>query len=150
MWVCEWVRRNRERKRKRSAGLDWEFSDTWWSSIWQKTRLINHAYTNPPPPTNTMASTLMGCPFDVKPSTHTPCHSIHGCYMMIVNTYTCFPSSSLYGKILKCRQLAPGQWTQWQGSALLCQALSCQILYQLSQAGARGAGTRAQRVFCSS
>lgn len=40
--------------------------------------------THPPmsPSTNTIASTQMGCPFDVKPSTHTPCYSIHGCYML--------------------------------------------------------------------
>ncbi len=63
-------------RRNRNAGLDWE---CWRSSIWQAAEV-----THPPkcPSTNTMTLILMGCPLDVKPSTHSPCYSIHGSCMM--------------------------------------------------------------------
>ncbi len=159
MWVWARVRRSRESRRNRNAGLDWEC------------RILQHLEelhltssrsdqpcmhkTHPPkcPSTNTMTLILMGCPLDVKPSTHSPCYPqlLHVVYDWWLSTHTHVSSLPLlYGEILKCKRLAAGKWTQKQGSALLCQALSCQILYQLSQAGARRAGTRAQRVFSSS
>ncbi len=106
--------------------------------------------THPPkcPSTNTMTLILMGCPLDVKPSTLSLLlypRILYDVYewWLSTHTHTRFLSSSLYGEILKCKRLAAGKWTQKQGSALLCQALSCQILYQLSHAGACRAGTRA-------
>lgn len=82
------MRRSRESRRNRNAGLDWEC------------RILQHLEelhltssrsdqpcmhkTHPPkcPSTNTMTLILMGCPLNVKPSTHSPCYSIHSSCML--------------------------------------------------------------------
>lgn len=131
LWVwassCEsvsgWGRTERESRRNRNAGLNREcwiprHLEELHPTSSRSDQPCMHK-THPPkcPSTSTMTLILMGCPLNVKPITHTlpailstaPACCI---WLMIVNTYTCFPSSSLYGEILKCRRLAAGKWTQ--------------------------------------